>query len=73
MAEFAGYLQMELLLNLLDQLPHFYQTVLYNVVHHLEKVTCISVFNCNPVFFSPNKMRCKTFFGETAYNYVTYM
>lgn len=31
MAEFAGYPQMELLLNLLDQLPYFYQTLLYNV------------------------------------------
>lgn len=46
MAEFAGYPQMELLLNLLDQLPHFYQTLLYNVVHHLEKVR-VHVLVCN--------------------------
>lgn len=38
MAEFKSYPQMELLLNLLDQLPYFYQTLLYNVIHHMEKV-----------------------------------
>ncbi|XP_061191991.1 uncharacterized protein LOC133200204 [Saccostrea echinata] len=37
-AEFKGYPQMERLLNLLDQLPSFYQTLLYNIVHHMEKV-----------------------------------
>ncbi|XP_056019725.1 uncharacterized protein LOC125668687 isoform X2 [Ostrea edulis] len=37
-AEFKGYPQMELLFNLLDQMPQFYQTVLYNFVNHMEKI-----------------------------------
>ncbi|XP_078319098.1 uncharacterized protein LOC111121791 isoform X3 [Crassostrea virginica] len=43
MAVFKSYPQMELLLNLLNQLPYFYQTLLYNVIHHMEKVPTLII------------------------------